>query len=98
MRANVQTLIALFPFFFFMFQFILIGLRPCENGRKSGFNKVIDRQIHAGITLEKLPPLGPNLTSFRTANPAIFNLYIAGLSRKIIITTQKEKIQDISEK
>jgi hypothetical protein len=46
----------------------------------------------------KLPLLGPNLTPFRPANPFVFNLYIAGLSRKSILTTQKEKNQDISEK
>jgi hypothetical protein len=45
-----------------------------------------------------LPPLGPNLTPFRPANPVVFNLNITGLSRKSILTTQKEKIQDISEK
>jgi hypothetical protein len=45
-----------------------------------------------------LPPFGPSLTPFRPANLVVFNLYIAGLSRKIILTTQKEKIQDISEK
>ena len=49
-------------------------------------------------SLEMLPPFGPNLTPFRPANPVVFNLYIAGLSRKDILTTQKEKIQDISEK
>jgi hypothetical protein len=46
----------------------------------------------------KLPPLGPNLTPFRTANPVAFNLNIAGPYRKCIFTTQKEKIQDNSEK
>jgi len=45
-----------------------------------------------------LPPLGPSLTPFRPANSVVFNLNIAGLSRKITLTTQKEKIQDISEK
>jgi len=56
------------------------------------------RQIHAGITSEMLPPLGPDLTPFRPANPVVFNLYIAGLSRKDILITQKEENQDISEK
>jgi hypothetical protein len=69
-----------------------------ENGRKYGFNTVIDWQIRAGITLEMLPTFGPNLTPFRPANPAVLNLYIADFSRKSILTTQKEKIQDISEK
>jgi len=45
-----------------------------------------------------LPPLGPNLTPFRPANPVVLNLNIAGLSRKNIFITQKEKNQDISEK
>jgi hypothetical protein len=40
-------------------------------------------------------PLGLNLTHFRPANPVIFNLNITGFSRKSILTTQKEKIQDI---
>jgi hypothetical protein len=42
--------------------------------------------------------LGPSLTPFRPANPVVFNLDITGLSRKDILTTQKEKNQDISEK
>jgi hypothetical protein len=45
-----------------------------------------------------LPPLGPNLTPFRPANSDVLDLNIAGFSRKSILTTQKEKIQDISEK
>jgi hypothetical protein len=45
-----------------------------------------------------LPPFGPDLSPFRPANPVISNLNITGLSRKGILTTQKEKIQDISEK
>jgi hypothetical protein len=45
-----------------------------------------------------LPPLGPNLTPFRLANSDALNLNIAGLSRKDILITQKEKNQDISEK
>jgi hypothetical protein len=46
-----------------------------------------------------LPPFGSNLTPFRPANSDVRHLnIIAGLSRKIILTTQKEKIQDISEK
>jgi hypothetical protein len=45
-----------------------------------------------------LPPFGPNLTPFRPANPVVITLNIAGLSRKYFFTTQKEKIQDISEK
>jgi hypothetical protein len=69
-----------------------------ENGTKFWLNSVIDRQIRAGIALEMLPPLGLNLTPFRPANPVIFNLNITGLSRNSILTTQKEKIQDISEK
>ena len=97
-RANVQFLIALFTLCFFMFQYILSDLRTCENGRKYGFNSVIDRQIHAGITPGMLPPFGPNLTPFRPANPVVFHLNITGLSRKNTFTTQKEKIQAISEK
>ncbi len=58
----------------------------------------IDRQIRAGITSEMLPPLESSFTLFRPANPVVFNLYIAGFSRKSILTTQKQKIQDISEK
>jgi len=46
-----------------------------------------------------LPPLGYSLTPFRPANPVVFNLDIAGFSRKkSIITTEKEKNQDISKK
>jgi len=45
-----------------------------------------------------LPPFGLNLIPFRPANPVVFNLYIADLSRKDILTTQKEKNQDNSEK
>jgi hypothetical protein len=45
-----------------------------------------------------LPPLGPDLTPFRPANPVVFNLNITDISRKSILTTQKEKIQDICEK
>jgi len=45
-----------------------------------------------------LPPLGPSLTPFRPANPVVFNLFIAGFSRKDITITQKEKNQDIPEK
>ena len=67
MRANVQTLIALFTHWFFIFQIILSDLQTYENGRKSGFNSVIDRQIRAGIPLEMLPPFGPDLTPFRPA-------------------------------
>jgi len=48
--------------------------------------------------VHRLPPLGPNLTPFRPANSDALNLNIAGFSRKSILTTQKEKIQDISEK
>jgi hypothetical protein len=70
----------------------------CKNGRKYGFNSGIDRQIRTGITSKMLPPLGPNLTPFRPANPVVFNLDITGLSRKDILTTQEEKIQDISDK
>jgi len=70
----------------------------CENGRKYGSNPDIGRQSHAGITPKMLPPFGPNLTPFRSANSVVFPLNIAGLSRKSILTTQKEKIQDNSEK
>ena len=94
-RVNVQTLDALFPLSLFMLQAILSKLR--KRG-KYGFNSGIDRQIRAGIPLGMLPPLGPNLTLFRPANPVVFNLYIAGLSRKDILITQKEKKQDISGK
>jgi hypothetical protein len=45
-----------------------------------------------------LPPFGPNLTPFRPANSDVLNLNIADFSRKNMCTTQKEKIQDISEK
>jgi hypothetical protein len=45
-----------------------------------------------------LPPIEPNLTPFRPANPVVFNLYIASLSMKDILITQKGKNQDISEK
>jgi hypothetical protein len=67
--------------------------------KKYGFDSGIDRKIHTGITPGMLPPLGPNLTPFRPANPVVFNLYIAGPSRKKdILITQKEKNQDISKK
>jgi len=79
-RLNVQTLIALFTLCFFMFQYLLSDQQTCENGRKYGFNSGIGRQIPAGITLEKLPPLGPNLTPFRTANPDFLLLIIAAFS------------------
>jgi hypothetical protein len=45
-----------------------------------------------------LPPLGSDLTPFRPANPVVSHLNIASLSQKSILTTQKEKNQDISEK
>jgi hypothetical protein len=70
----------------------------CKNGRKYGFNSGIDRQIRTGITSKMLPPLGPNLTPFRPAHSDVLDLDIAGLSRKDILITQKEKNQDISEK
>ena len=95
MHANVQTLIALFTLFFFMFQTILSKLRKRE---KNGINSVIDRQIHTGITPQILPPFGPSLTPFRQANSDALNLNIIGFSRKNMCTTQKEKNQDISEK
>jgi hypothetical protein len=49
----------------------------------------------------KLPPLGFEhslLTLFLPVNSDVFHLTISGLSRKIFFTTQKEKVQDISEK
>jgi hypothetical protein len=61
----------------------------------AGFKRLGIGQIRGA---QKLPPLGPSLTPCRPANPVIFNLNFTGLSRKIILTTQKEKIQDISEK
>jgi hypothetical protein len=73
-------------------------LSKLRKREKYGINSGIDRKIRSGITSEMLPPLGPNLTPFCTANPVVFNLYIAGFSRKSIFTTQKEKIQDIPEK
>jgi hypothetical protein len=59
-----------------MFQYILSEGRKWK---KYGINSGIDRQIHAGITMQMLPPLGPNLTPFRPANPVVFNLDITGL-------------------
>jgi len=79
-RANVQTLIALFTPCFFMFQYLLSNQRTCENERKSGFNSVIDRQIRVNITPGMIPPLEPSLTPFRTANPDFLLLIIAGFA------------------
>ena len=48
-----------------------------------------------------LPPIENVIITFSPFNPAnsdIFHLIISGLSRKYTFTTQKEKIQDISEK
>ena len=89
-RANVQTLIALFTHWFFMSQTILSKLRKWE---KYGINLGIDRQIRAGITSKMLPPLGPNLTPFRPANPVVFNLYIAGFPGRISVPHKKKKIK-----
>jgi len=38
------------------------------------------------------------LTLFSPINSHVLHLTISGLSRKLLFTTQKEKIQDISEK
>jgi len=75
-----------------MSQTILSKLRKRE---KYGINSDIDRKIHAGITSQMLPPFGPNLTPFRTANPVVFTLNIAGLSRKrrLFLPHKKKKFK-----
>ena len=86
MDANVQTLIALFTLCFFMFQYLLSDQQTFENGIKYRFNSGIGRQIHASITTDMLPPFGPNLTPFRTANPDFLHLIIAGFTGRIYLT------------
>ena len=73
-----------------MSQTILSKLRKRE---KYGINSGIDRQIRAGITLEMLPPFGPNLTPFRTANPDFLLLIIAGFTGKIYLPHLKRESQ-----
>jgi hypothetical protein len=81
-RANVQILIALFTHWFFMFQTILSKLRKWK---KYGINSGIDRQIHAGITSEMLPPFGPYLTLFRHPNLDFLHLIIAGFTGRFLL-------------
>jgi len=89
-RANVQTLIALFTLCFFMFQTILSKLQKRE---KYEINSDIDRQILTGITLNMLPLLGPDLTPFRSANSDFFHIIIAGSTGRIFLPHLEKESQ-----
>jgi hypothetical protein len=71
---------------------------PAKMEESTGSPQSLTGKSTPVLLQECFRPLGLNLTPFRPANPVVFHLNIADLSRKNTFTTQKEKIQDISEK